>query len=131
MVREKIYGEIKETFGLVPSFFKEIPDDTLELEWRLFKQIQLEAGPIPNKYRELIGIAISAVSKCRYCAFFHTENARLFGATDAEIESAVHYAKSTAGWSAYINGLQVDYDTFRQEVRSACEYVRSKMVAAG
>lgn len=57
MVRENIYGEIKETFGLVPSFFKEIPDDTLELEWRLFKRIQLEAGPIPNKYRELIGIA--------------------------------------------------------------------------
>ena len=124
MEREKVYSEIKETFGLVPSFFKLIPDASLELEWKLFKQLQLEAGPIPNKYRELIGIAISAISKCHYCAFYHTELAKLNGATDAEIEDAVHYAKSSAGWSTYINGLQIDFETFRKEVKSACEYVR-------
>lgn len=126
MDRESVYSEIKEMFGLVPSFLKELPDATLELEWRLLKQVQFEEGPIPNKYRELIGIAISAVSKCRYCVFFHTEIAKLNGATDAEIEDAVHYAKSSAGWSAYLNGLQTDFETFKREVKSACEYVRSK-----
>ncbi len=126
MDRERVYSEIKEMFGLVPSFIKELPDATLELEWRLMKQVQFEEGPIPNKYRELIGIAISAVSKCRYCAFFHTEIAKLNGATDAEIEDAIHYAKSSAGWSAYLNGLQTDFDTFKLEIKSACEYVRSK-----
>lgn len=126
MDRESVYSEIKEMFGLVPSFIKELPDATLELEWRLLKQVQFEEGPIPNKYRELIGIAISAVSKCRYCVFFHTEIAKLNGATDAEIEDAVHYAKSSAGWSAYLNGLQTDFETFKREVKSACEYVRSK-----
>jgi AhpD family alkylhydroperoxidase len=126
MDREKVYSEIKEMFGLVPSFIQELPDATLELEWRLMKQVQFEEGPIPNKYRELIGLAISAVSKCRYCAFFHTELAKLNGATDAEIEDAVHYAKSSAGWSAYLNGLQSDYETFKMEVKSACEYVRSR-----
>ena len=126
MDRERVYGEIKEMFGLVPSFIKELPDATLELEWRLLKQVQFEEGPIPNKYRELIGIAISAISKCRYCVFFHTEIAKLNGATDAEIEDAVHYAKSSAGWSAYINGLQMDFETFKREIKSACEYVRSR-----
>jgi predicted small metal-binding protein len=52
--------------------------------------------------------------------------AKLNGATDDEIEDAVHYAKSSAGWSAYLNGLQVDYDQFKEEVIRACEYVRSK-----
>lgn len=112
-------------FGLVPSMFKSVPDSSLELEWKLFKTVQLEEGPIPNKYRELIGVAISAISKCRYCAFYHTELAKLNGATDAEIEDAVHYAKSSAGWSAYINGLQIDYETFKDEVSRACEHVRS------
>jgi hypothetical protein len=51
--------------------------------------------------------------------------AKLNGATDAEIEDAVHYAKSSAGWSTYINGLQLDYDQFKQEVLQACEHVRS------
>ena len=125
MNREEIYKEIEDMFGLVPSMFKSVPDSSLELEWKLFKRVQLEEGPIPNKYRELIGVAISAISKCRYCAVYHTELAKLNGASDAEIEDAVHYAKSSAGWSTYINGLQVDFETFKDEVNRACEHVRS------
>lgn len=125
MKREDIYSEITNMFGLVPVMFTKLPDATLETEWQLFKKSQLEEGPIPNKYRELIGVAISATTKCRYCAFYHTELAKLNGATDAEIEDAVHYAKSSAGWSAYINGMQIDYGQFTSEVLQACEHVRS------
>jgi len=131
MTRQEVYGEIEQTFGLVPSMFKEVPDSTLEEEWKLFKTIQLEEGPIPLKYRELIGVAISGVTKCRYCTYYHTEAARLFGATDEEIEAAVHYAKSSAGWSAYVNGLQIDYDQFRTEVKEACEHVRNSRTIEG
>jgi len=120
----EIYREVEERFGLVPSFFKTIPEATLENEWELFKKIQLEDGAIPNKYRELIGLGLSAVSKCRYCTLFHTEMAKLFGATDKEIEEAVHYAKSSAGWSAYLNGMQVDYEQFKDELRLAGEHAR-------
>ena len=126
MTRQEIYNEIEDMFGLVPSMFKLIPDSSLELEWKLFKRVQFEEGPIPNKYRELIGVAISAISKCKYCTYFHTQIAKLNGATDAEIEDAVHYAKSSAGWSTYINGLQVDYDQFKAEIDAACEHVREK-----
>ena len=130
MTREQVYKEIEGMFGLVPSFFKEVPDSSLELEWKLFKRVQFDEGPIPNKYRELIGVAISAITKCRYCSLYHTEVAKLNGATDAEIEDAVHYAKSTAGWSAYINGLQMDYENFRGEVMKACDHVRKQTKAA-
>ena len=124
MSREEIFKEIEQMFGLVPSMFKAVPESSLELEWKLFKRIQFEEGPIPNKYRELIGVAISAISKCHYCAYFHTELAKLNGATDAEIEDAVHYAKSSAGWSTYINGLQLNYEEFAGEIDRACEHVR-------
>jgi AhpD family alkylhydroperoxidase len=126
MSRQEIYKEIEETFGLVPTFFKLVPDSSLELEWRLFKRTQLEEGAVPQKYRELIGIAISGVMKCRFCALYHTEAAKLSGATEAEIEDAVHFAKSSAGWSTYINGLQIDFDQFKEEIRKASEYIRSK-----
>ncbi len=66
MNRDELFREIEEMFGLVPSFFKEIPDTSLELEWKLFRQVQFEEGAIPNKYRELIGLGISAVTKCSY-----------------------------------------------------------------
>ena len=73
MTREEVYKDIEEMFGLVPSFLKLLPDNTLELEWKLMKAVQFEEGPIPNKYRELIGLGIAATSKCRYCTLFHTE----------------------------------------------------------
>ena len=124
MNRQEIYNEIEETLGLVPSFFQRVPDSSLELEWNLFKRIEIEESPIPNKYRELMGIAISASTKCRYCTFFHTEMAKLFGATDEEIDDALRYAKNTAGWSTFINGLQLDFEQFKDEVTQACEHVR-------
>jgi AhpD family alkylhydroperoxidase len=125
MNRQEVYKDIEGIFGFVPSFLKAVPDSSLELEWKLMKRVQFEEGPIPNKYRELIGVAVAAVEKCRYCTLFHTEVARLNGATDAEIEDAVHFAKSSAGWSTYLNGLQIDYDQFRDEVKRAADYVRS------
>lgn len=61
MNRKEVYKEIEGMFGLVPSMFKAVPDSALELEWKLFQRVQMDAGPIPNKYRELIGVAISAL----------------------------------------------------------------------
>ncbi|MEJ2647596.1 MAG: carboxymuconolactone decarboxylase family protein [Sedimentisphaerales bacterium] len=117
MNRREIYNEMEETLGLVPSFFKRIPDSSLEEEWELFKRIEFDESPIPNKYRELIGLAISGVTKCRA--------ARLFGATEEEIENAAHYAKWMTGWSTYVNTLDIDLEQFKDEVTKICEHVRS------
>ncbi len=129
MTREEVYKDIEEKFGLVPSFLKAVPDSTLELEWELIKRLEFDEGPVPNKYRELIGLGISAVTKCQYCIFYHAEMAKLHGATDEEIEDAVHFSKATAGWSTYVNGLQIDFDQFKKEVEQACEYARTKKAA--
>lgn len=124
MTRQEVYKDIEETMGVVPGFLKALSDSSLELEWQLMKQSQMAPGAVPNKYRELIGIGVAAATKCRYCIYFHREMAKLEGATDAEIEDAIHFAKSTSGWSTYIQGLDYDYDEFRKEVHRAVEYVR-------
>jgi AhpD family alkylhydroperoxidase len=126
MDREQIYTEMKKTIGLVPLMFKSIPDDTLELEWNLFKKTELEEGVLPGKYRELIGLGIAAATKCKYCTFFHTEVAKMYGATDAEIENALLFAKSSVGWSTYVNGLQIDIDTFKKEMKEVRKFVAEK-----
>lgn len=130
MTRDEVYTDMTEMFGLVPSFFTLVPDNSLELEWKLFKTVQFDEGPIPNKYRELIGVGISATTKCEYCILYHTEVAKLNGATDAELEDAVHYAKSSAGWSTYLNGMQVDKDQFADELRRVAAYVRGQAALA-
>lgn len=124
--REQVRAEMTTAFGFVPSFFDMIPDATLTLEWDLFRRLDMEPGVIPDKYRALIGVAVSAIMKCQYCSYADTEFARLSGATDAEIEDAVHYAKSSAGWSTYLNGMQVDYDQFTKEISAACDFIRAQ-----
>jgi AhpD family alkylhydroperoxidase len=125
VTREEVYADIREVFGSVPSFLEKVPDSSLELEWSLMKRVQLEEGPIPNKYRELAGLALAAARGCAYCTYFHTEVAKLNGATQAEIEDAVHFAKSSAGWSTYLHGLQIPLEEFKADVDRICEHVRS------
>ena len=124
MERKEIYGEMEQMLGLVPSMFKSIPDASLELEWGLFKKVQLEGASLDGKQRELIGLGISAVTKCRYCVYFHCVMAKLNGASDEEIQETIHYAKATAGWSAYINGMALDYNEFTKEMDAICAHVR-------
>lgn len=129
MTRREIFREIERRLGKVPAFFKTIPDRFLEYEWSLFKILHLDTSSIPDKYKALTGVAIAAVTQCRYSSHFHTEVARLSGATDAEIEEAVHFAKSCSGWSAYLNGMQIDYEQFRNELLASVEYSK-KMQSA-
>ena len=129
MSRQDVHNEMKEMFGTVISFVDEIPDEFIDAEWDLIKRVQFGETLIPNKYKELIGLSVSAVTRCRYCVLFHTEAAKLFGATEAEIEEAVHYTKLVSGWSVYINGLQVDYDEFADEVARVTAHVRQQAAA--
>ena len=126
MSRSEVHQEMKEMFGTVISFVDQIPDEFIDSEWDLVKRAQFGQTLIPNKYKELIGLAVAAVTRCRYCTLFHTEAAKLFGATGAEIEEAVHFTKIVSGWSVYINGLQVDYDGFAREVAQVVAHVRQQ-----
>jgi AhpD family alkylhydroperoxidase len=130
MARSDVHREMTEMFGTVISFVDLIPDDFIDAEWDLMKRVQFAETQIPNKYKELIGIGVAAATKCRYCILFHTEAARLNGATDAEIEEAVHYTKTVVGWSTYLNGMQVDYEAFKAELRGVVAYIGGTSGAA-
>jgi AhpD family alkylhydroperoxidase len=128
MSREEIERDVEETLGLVPMWFQDLPDSIVESEWTTFKNLQLsDQTAIPNKYKELIGLGVSGATRCRYCAYFHAEAARLFGATDEEIAEASLMAKHTMGWSTFLNSMQYDYDEFVREFDQIAAHVRSQM----
>ena len=126
MTRNEIYNEIENMMGEVPSMFKRIPDDTIELEWGLFKKMQMEGNGMPGKMRHLVGLGVASAMKCPYCAYFHTENAKLLGATEEELEDAAHFAKSSMGWSAYLHGIQTDMEQFKKEVDQAVNFIQQE-----
>src|ERR671936_827751 len=124
MARSDVEADIRETLGLVPQFISHLPDSLIESEWQSFKNLELAETAIPNKYKELIGLGVSGATRCRYCAYFHTEAAKLFGATDEEINEAALIAKNTMGWSTYLNTRQFDYGRFTKEVDRVVDHVR-------
>jgi len=121
---ENALKDIKKTLGIVPGFMKAIPKDVLVKDWPLMKKYSVGETAIPAKYRELMGLAVSANIKCPYCALMHTAMASLNGATDEEISETAFLASYTARWSAMLHALQYNYDTFMKEVHQIGEYAK-------
>lgn len=129
MVSKETRKEMEEALGRVPSFFEELPPQTADQFWWLMRDFELAETEIPGKYKELIGLAVSGATRCRYCTLFHTENAKLHGATPEEIAEANAMAGLTMGLSTFINGQQVDYDRFRKETEAIVAHVRTQAEA--
>lgn len=110
-------NEIKKTFGMVPTFFKEYPASGLPGAWEEFKAVQLNPKTaIDGKTKELIGLAVAAQIPCRYCTAFHKRAIRFDGGTKAEMNMAIAVAATARKWSAYFNGAQLDMGIFKADV---------------
>jgi AhpD family alkylhydroperoxidase len=123
--RAQMYREVEEMLGRVPEWIKKMPDEVVTSFWSLYRNFDLGETKIPNKYKELIGLAVSGATRCKYCTFFHTEAARLFGATEDEIAEAAAMGGLTMMASTFINAEQLDYEAFRNETREIVKYVRA------
>lgn len=67
---------------------------------------------IPPTYRELIGLAVAANVKCRYCMHFHRGAAKMHGATEAELSELAMLAGVTPRYSAMLHAQNYDLDEF-------------------
>ncbi|NIB38490.1 carboxymuconolactone decarboxylase family protein [Pseudomaricurvus alkylphenolicus] len=126
---EQTRREIEQKLGQVPGWMAQMPDGALEGFWANARDFWLADTQIPGKYKELIGIALAGATRCRYCALFHTEIARVYGATDAEIAEASAMAATTMAGSTFINAQQIDYDEFRRETMEIVQYVKNQSMA--
>jgi AhpD family alkylhydroperoxidase len=102
-------ADIGKTLGFVPGFFNAMSDAAVPGAWEEMKGLQMNPGTaLPGRTKELIGLAVAAQVPCRYCAYAHTEFAKLNGATDAEIAEAVAVGGVERHWNAYLFGEQID-----------------------
>jgi AhpD family alkylhydroperoxidase len=126
------YRDIQQTLGLVPTFFKLFPESGIAGAWAEFKSVQLNPKTkLDGKTKELIGLAVAAQIPCHYCVYFHTSAAKANGATDEEIREAVAMAAISRHWSTVLNGMQVDYDTFRKETDTVMKLASEKTSTLG
>ncbi len=113
-----VTAEVQKTFGFVPDFMKNLPQTLAGTWWQGLTTFQLNPNTkLDGKTKELIGLAVAAATPCEYCIYFHTEAARLNGATEEEIREAVGMSAMTKMGSTLLNGLQVDKVQFKKDVQ--------------
>ena len=83
------------------------------------------ATKLDGKTKELIGLAVAAQIPCEYCVYFHTEAARLNGASDDEIKEAVGMAGVTRMGSTILNGTQTDKAQFKKDIQRIVDGARA------
>jgi AhpD family alkylhydroperoxidase len=127
MARETVEREMEELLGTVPSVLNRVPDELVEAEWQRYKRTQFGEMMIPNRWKELIGVAVAAALRCPYGLRLHTELARLYGATDAEVAEAVHFTGLVVGWSTQMMGLGLDRADFAAEVDKTVSHLARTM----
>lgn len=128
---EPAYRDIQATLGMVPTFFKLYPPEAIAGAWSEYKSVELAQTSVPNKYKELIGLAVAAQIPCTYCVYAHTTFAKLNGASEREIREAVAIASSTRFWSTYLNGQNLDEGTFEREVSQMYKKYEAGMGGSG
>ncbi|SLN46934.1 carboxymuconolactone decarboxylase family protein [Oceanibacterium hippocampi] len=112
---EETYKDIEAVYGVTPEYMKVYPKQGIAAAWELTKSLEVEKGALDPKIKSLINIAVAAQIPCRYCIWLDTRFARELGATDEEIAEAVAQAGLTRHWSAILNGMQIDFETFKAE----------------
>lgn len=122
--------EVTDAFGFVPSFLNVLPPAQARLWWSAVRDFQLsDKTKLDGKTKELIGLGVSSQIPCHYCVLFHTEAARLNGATEHEIQEAIFMAGLTRLGSTILNGAQLEQSTFDKELRDIVAHVRKQMAA--
>lgn len=121
----KAQEEMKTMFGGVPVMFNKLPAHVRASAWEWFKSTSNPDGAISPKYGELIGLGVASQIPCDYCVYAHTTMARMYGATEEEIQEAVMKGAEVRHWSTILNGNQVEFEAFKKEWDGMLEFVKA------
>ncbi|RJT40373.1 carboxymuconolactone decarboxylase family protein [Mesorhizobium waimense] len=113
---EDTYKDIEATFGVVPNHIKTYPKSAVAGAWAMTKGLLTDKNnALEPKVKSLINLAVAAQIPCQYCTWVETKFAKAQGATDEEVAEAVAQAAYVRHWSTVLNGMQIDFETFKTE----------------
>jgi len=105
----ELYEGIRAKLGRVPNVHQAMAVNPSFLEAML--KLSAAAGKgLDMKTKELINIAVSAVSNCQYCLDAHVTMAKNHGVTDAEIHAAVECAVAMSAYNIFNHGANPEID---------------------
>ena len=99
-----------------PRFFTEsLPAQSVGPILQGYGALKWEDAALDAKTLELIAVAVAAQIPCDYCVYAHVKNARVAGATDAELREAVAMGGMIRLFSTALHGAAYDFDEFKAQ----------------
>ncbi len=123
---DKVKAEMEAMFGVYPSFMKAFPKHLQPAAWEMMKARGNPDAALPAKYSELVSLGVASQVPCDYCVYYHTEMAKMLGASDAEIREAVAAAADTRHWSTVLNGANLEYTAFKAEIDKMFAFIKAQ-----
>lgn len=127
---KRVQAEMEQAFGTFPTFMKVYPEHLRAAAWEMEKARHSPEAAIPAKYSELIALAVASQIPCNYCVYYHTETAKMLGATEAELRETVATAAYIRHWSTILNGAGLDFEAFKAEFDKMLAYVKKQSAAS-
>ena len=84
----------------------------------------LSDSKLTARDKALVAFGASAAGRCQYWTPFHTEQLRLSGIDDDQIQEACYAALQSAGFSAYLHGIGYSLSRWLEELSGAVEYIK-------
>jgi len=86
----------------------------------------LSDSKLTARDKALVAFGAAAAGRCQYWTPFHTEQLRLGGIDDDQIQEASYAALQSAGFSAYLHGIGYSLNRWLEELSGAVEYIKSQ-----
>ena len=123
------YKDIEQTIGIVPKVLKKYPIESIGGAWSDMKGVQFNTlSEIPNKYKELIGLAVATQIPCGNCVYFHTGLAVANNANQKELNETIAIAALVSRLSLFLDGAQIDEKVFKSEVKKVLKLTDQKQI---
>ncbi|MBN2458224.1 carboxymuconolactone decarboxylase family protein [Candidatus Woesearchaeota archaeon] len=92
-------GEMKDMLDEVNSSLAGLKRDAPEFirAFHSFMEVSEKGGKLDNKTKELISVALSVATHCKWCIAFHVKNALVAGATKEELIEVCQVAALMGG----------------------------------
>ncbi|MFC7138237.1 carboxymuconolactone decarboxylase family protein [Halosimplex aquaticum] len=128
MASQQTVQEVEESLGQVPGWMEIIAEPASD-HWGIFRDLNLGETELSPREKALIGVSAAAAMNCPYCTYFHKEEARFAGVSEAELKEAVNVAGITEYFSTLLHGNEYEEAEFATETDEIFEHIRDQQAA--
>ena len=126
MATQQTVEEIQETLGQVPGWMETIAEPASDHSWGILRDLTLGETELSPREKALVGVSAAAAMQCPFCTYFHKEEARFAGVSEAELEETATIAGATEYFSTVLHGNEYELDEFVAETDEVFEYLREQ-----